>query len=404
MHRKIVVFCFFFFATLQSQNIKTVQFKPINGNSFLPITRLGNILELSFDDLDADNKEYQYKIEHMTSNWEPSNLIPNQYINGFNTDYINNVSNSFNTLQDYTHYQLQIPNNNTIITKSGNYLISILNDADEIIFTRRCVFFETLTTVGVAVYRSRDIKTTNEQQTVQLLINYPELSINNPAQEINVTIFQNNNWNTAINNLKPQYFRPNQLVYNYIDKTNFWGGNEFFNFDTKKIRNANLNIARVTREDLFNSFLYTNNYRKNTIYTYNPDINGAFIIRTLESDEANTEADYPTVYFSLNKETPYQNKDVYVHGGFNNYKFTSENKMSYNYHQKLYEVAIPLKQGFYNYKFATKDSNNTINLTDIDGSFYQTENEYTAIVYYRTFGSTYDRVIGVGTGFFNQNN
>ena len=404
MQRKILVFLLFILLKTQSQNIKSIQFKPIHSDSFQPITTLGKVLELSFDDLEADNKEFQYKIEHMTSDWKPSKLISNQYINGFSTDNINNITNSFNTLQDYTHYNIQIPNKNTVITKSGNYLISVLNDDNEIVFTRRCVFYEPSTTVGVAVYRNRGTKTINEQQTIQLLVKYPNLHINNPSQEINVTIIQNNNWNNAITNLKPQSFKPNVLLYNYINKTNFEAGNEFLNFDTKNIRNANLKVSHVKKEDLFNSYLYTNEPRKNKHYTYNPDINGGFIIRTLESEQEDTESDYATIHFSLNVDQPYKDKEVYIYGGFNNYVFSNENKMTYNKDKKKYESSIQLKQGFYNYKFATVDKNNTVDLTEIDGSFYETENEYTAIVYYRTFGTNYDRAIGVGIGFFNQNN
>ncbi len=123
-----------------SQNIKTIQLRQVNNlNDFSSIVSLGSVLELSFDDLDADNKEYIYKIEHMTHDWKPSNMTSNQYINGFEQNTIINVTNSFNTLQPYTHYSVKLPNENTIITKSGNYLISILNEDYEVVFKRRCV-------------------------------------------------------------------------------------------------------------------------------------------------------------------------------------------------------------------------------------------------------------------------
>jgi len=359
-----------------TQNIKTIQLKPANNNSYAPIVSLGNVLELSFDDLDADNKEYQYKIEHMTQDWKQSDLLSNQYINGFNSNYINDVTNSFNTLQNYTHYKVTIPNENTIITKSGNYLISVFNDDDEIIFTRRCVFYEKSTTVGVSVVRGRNLKDINQQQTVQFLIDHSNLPINNPFQELNATVIQNNNWNTAITNLKPQFTRPNQLIFNYIKETNFYGGNEFLNFDSKNIRNSNLNIARVDLKDVFHHYLYTNEIRKNKLYTYAPDINGEFVVRSLESEEPDTEADYASTHFSLEAETPFKDKEIYVYGNFNNYSFSEENKMTYNTKDNIYEVIIPFKQGFYNYNFATIDNNNKINLTEIDGSFYETENGF----------------------------
>lgn len=402
--RHLTIFVFLFvFDVSHSQNIKTIQLRPVNSQQFVPIVPLGSVLELSFDDLDADNKEYQYKIEHMTAEWKPSNLSTNQYINGFNSNYINDVSNSFNTLQDYTHYSVKIPNQNTIITKSGNYLISILNEYDEVIFSRRCVFYEQKALVGVSVLRSRNTKTLNEQQTVNFVINYPNLQINNPTQEVKVTLLQNNNWNTAITGLKPQFFKPNQLIYNYTNRTNFWGGNEFRNFDTKNIQVSSSSVAKTKRENLWHNYLYTDEPNSKKNYRYNPDINGHFVIRTLNGKNPSDEADYAITHFSLDAFEPYKNKDVYVLGRFNNFNLSEENKMRYNATNEAYQTSLLLKQGFYNYSYATVDKDGKVNLHEIDGSFYQTENEYTVLVYFRAFGGLYDRVIGVGKGFFDQN-
>ena len=391
------------FCQLQSQDIKTIQLRPVNSQQFSAIVPLGHILELSFDDLDADNKEYQYKVEQMTYDWKPSSLIANQYINGFEQNSIINISNSFNTLQNYTHYSVQIPNENTVITKSGNYLISVLDEDDEVIFSRRCTFYENQTAVGVSAFRSRNTQTTDNQQTVQFSVNYPGFQINNPAQEIKVVLMQNLNWKTAIYDIQPQFYRPQQLLYTYTRKTNFWGGNEFLHFDNKYIRNTNVSIARTEREAIFHNYLYTNEPRSEKAYTYNPDINGQFVIRTLDGTDENTEADYAMMHFSLDAFEPYEDKNVYVYGAFNNFNISEENKMSYNKKEGLYEVAFLLKQGFYNYGFITVDTDGNVDRNEVDGSFYQTENEYTVIVYYKPFGELYDRAIGVGTGFFDQN-
>ena len=392
------------YQTGNTQNIKTIQLRPKHStNQFAAIVKLGDVLQLSFDDLDADNKDYQYKIEHMTYDWKPSNLSSNQYIDGFDENEIINISNSFNTLQPYTHYSVDIPNQNTIITKSGNYLISILNDDYEVVFSRRCVFYENITTVGVAVFRSRNTEDNNQKQTVQFSINHSNLTINNPYQEIKVSLFQNHNFITAIKNIQPKFIKPQQLLYNHTLQTNFWGGNEYLNFDSKHIRSTSLNISKVERKELYHSYLYTNEQRASKNYSYNPDINGQFVVRTIETNNPNTEADYSMVHFSLDAFEPFENKDVFVYGAFNNYQLSDENKMKYNAPNEIYKTSIKLKQGFYNYSFITLDKEKNINLNEVDGSFYQTENEYTVIVYYKPFGEIYDRVIGVGKGFFNQN-
>jgi hypothetical protein len=62
----------------------------------------------------------------------------------------------------------------------------------------------------------------------------------------------------------------------------------------------------------------------------------------------------------------------------------------------LYEKAILLKQGFTNYQYVITDKSGSIDYENaIDGNFYQTENNYTAIVYYRGNNERYDRVIGI---------
>ena len=395
----LLLFCL---NSLNSQIIKSIQLKPRGNKNPAPIARLGSVLELSFDDLEADNKEYQYKIQHMTYDWKSSNLQSNQYINGFDQNYIIDVTNSFNTLQNYTHYKLTIPNQNTTITKSGNYLLSILNDYDEVVFTRRFVLYEDITTVGVNVIRSRNTKTVNTQQTVQFIVNHENLFINNPSQEIKVQLLQNNIWETAVTNLAPLFIRNNQLVYNNTIKTNFWGGNEYFNFDNKYIRNTNVNIIKTERRDLFHNYLYPNTERNDRPYTYFPDINGQFTIRTLDAEDEASEADYAMMHFSLEVYQPYD-KDVYVYGAFNDFQLEEENKMTYNSDEGIYEAKILLKQGFYNYTYVTVDSNGKVDPTEINGSFFQTENVYNAIIYYRPFGGIFDRVIGVGLGYFDQN-
>jgi len=404
MYKKRILYFFLIFVSfLQAQNIKTIQLRSLQENNFSAIVPLGTALVLSFDDLDADSKEYQYKIEHMTHDWQKSRLLSSQYINGFDQNYINNVTNSFNTFQSYSHYEVKIPNVNTVITKSGNYLLSVIDASNEVVFTRRFVLYEDLTTIGVSVVRSRNTKTVNTQQTIQFSVNHPNIQINNPGLEINVAIIKNNNWNETISNLQPTFFKPNQLLYTYTNKTNFWGDNEYLNFDSKIIRNKSLNIVKITKDDVFNHYLYPYVYNEFLEYTYNPDINGQFVIRTLEGNDNDTEADYALMHFTLQVDEMFTEKEVYVYGAFNDFSISDTNRMYFNPNTNTYNASILLKQGFYNYTYATIGADGLVNTHQINGSFFETENQYTVIAYYKPFGSLYDRVIGVGSGFFNQN-
>ena len=403
MQLRIFLILLVFTINVNAQNIKSVQLRPLQENNFSAIVPLGTILELSFDDLDSDSKDYQYRIEHMTHDWQKSRLLSSQFINGFDENYFTNVTNSFSTFQNYTHYAVRIPNVNSVITKSGNYLVSVLDDDDEVVFSRRFVLYENAATIGVTVSRSRNTKTINTQQTLEFTVNHPNLRINNPSQEVNVVLLKNKNWNEKISNLQPTFFKQNQLKYTYSNKTNFWGGNEYLNFDSKFIRNKSLNVVKIEMKDIFHHYLYPFTYNSNRKYTYNPDINGQYVIRTLEGSDSNTEADYAMMHFRLYADEPFLDKDIHVYGAFNDFKIEEESKLLYDFEDKSYQGQILLKQGFYNYTFATVDENKTVNTNEINGTFYQTENEYTVIVYYKPFGGLYDRVVGIGTGYFDQN-
>lgn len=378
-------------------NIKSITLRTQQTNNYTPIIKLGEQFTLEFDDLNGLQEQYTYKIEHYDYNWHPSNLASTEYINGFDSDWIREFEDSFNTFQAYTYYKLEIPNDKTSIKISGNYLISVLNEDNKVIFTRPFIVYQSKVTVGVSVNRSRNIATLNSKQNVQFTVNHPNLLINNPAQEIKVAVYQNNDWNSVKKDLKPQYYRGDQLLYKYVDKISYWAGNEFLFFDTKQIRTATNNIAKVELNDIFDTYLYLDEPRLHKPYTFYPDINGNFVIRTLDAEQAATEADYTWVHFALEAPDVIDKSAIYIYGNFNGWRLTKDNKMTFVEGANRYEGKLLLKQGFYNYLYIIQAEDGTINNHAIAGSHYQTENDYSVIVYYRPIGGRYDQIIGYGT-------
>ncbi len=404
---KIKIILFFLFSTcfLFSQNsieqeppfnIKTISFR-VNGNNVIPFFKLGETFELSFDDLYGDEADYYYTITQYNYDWSsPSDLAKVEYLNGVDNQRIITYENSFNTLQLYSHYKQVFPNRFNQITKSGNYLISILNDEREIVFSRKFVIYEEQVNVGLLVRRARDFDNLDGKQNIEMTINYGDKILQNPIQNVKVTIFQNGNWKTSISNIKPQFTLGSELIYRYNKETQFWGGNESYSIDNKIIRGTNNTVAKVTSgENIYNTYLYVNTPRRNQPYTYFPDINGNFFIQNINSVNSQIESDYSWVYFALN--TPNMlDKNIYIVGMFNNYNLSDDYKMEFNKNSGFYEKAILLKQGFTNYQYVVTDKSGKIdNQNAIDGNFFQTENNYTAIVYYRGNNDRYDRVIGI---------
>jgi hypothetical protein len=304
--------------------------------------------------------------------------------------------NSFNTLQQYSHYTQVFPNKFNRITKSGNYIIKIFNDEQEIVFSRKIIIYEDIVGARLLVKRARDFESLSEKQNLELTINYGERILQNPIRNIKVSFFQNGNWNSAIHNVKPQYTLGSELIYRYNEETQFWAGNEFYTFDNSNIRNNNNSVSKVTAGDVYNTHLYVNYARQNKDYTYFPDFNGNFYSVNINSENPKTEADYAWVYFTLEAPSYFSEKDIYINGMFNNYALSEEFKLNYNSKNGLYEKAILLKQGYVNYQYVIADKKKKIDSKNaIDGNYFQTENNYVAIIYYRGNNDRTDRVIGV---------
>ena len=377
--------------------IKTISFVQ-NGQNAVPLFLLGDAFQLQFDDLHGSEDNYYYKITHCDYDWKQSQLSVNEYLGGFDDQRIQEYSNSFNALQIYSHYKLTLPNKLTQLKVSGNYIISILNDSKEVVFTRKFIVYEDLVAVPLQVKRARTNTDLPFKHNLDFAIRSNSLTFQSPLTNIKVMLVQNGRLDNAITNIKPMYTIGNDLIYKYDSETQFWAGNEYLFFENKNIRNATNSIAHVdSGSGLYSCYLFTNNARAAQEYTYWPDINGNFLVNNLNAENNEIEADYAWIYFSLSAPAFYQNKNIYVTGMFNNYALTDENKMDYNEKKSIYEKAIMVKQGFTNYSYTVADSKGKIdNENAIDGNFWQTENNYHAIIYYRENNQRYDRVIGKG--------
>ena len=375
--------------------IKTITFSIPGSLNELPVIELGQPLILEFDDLNGNEADYYYTIEHFNFDWTPSVLAKAEFMSGLDNQRIFEYYNSFNAYQMYSHYKLKIPNNQLKgLLKTGNYLLSIYNDIDELVFSRKFIIYKDEAAVGVQVKRSRDMSHINTKQNLEIIIN-PKNTLTNPAETVKTKLIQNNNLKTAINNLKPQYILGKTLSYRYNEESSFWAGNEYFFFDTKDVRAANNSIQFIDLDDIYQSYLFANVKRSNLPYTYNPDINGTFKVNALNTSNTSIEADYTNVHFSLETE-PLENQNVFVYGNFNNFELNENNLMAYDPIKKKYQCNLKFKQGFYNYKYVALDANGNINEGAIGGNHWQTENNYKVIVYYRPLGGRYDLVIGYG--------
>lgn len=378
--------------------IKTIQFIGDTAFGQLPILRIGAPLELSFDDIIGDEHDYFYTIEHFNADWTPSQLVKSEYLQGMDNVRILDFENSVSTLQLYTNYRLRIPNQNVKrLTKTGNYIVTIFDEEQNPMFSRKFMIYSPQFSVGAQVTRSRDMGYINTKQTLRFFIDGGDQLIINPKRTLKTVLIQNNNLKTAITGIPPQFTLGNKLEYRYDQETAFWGGNEFFNFENKDVRAATNMIGQIELKSLYHNYLYTNPSRRNEPYTFNPDINGNFVITTLQGRFPRTEAEYVWIHFSLAYPRLIDEKSIHIYGNFNNYDINETTKLTYNTRSRRYELPYLLKQGFYNYKYVLVNEDGTIdNKNAIGGNYWETENEYQILAYYRRPGGRFDELLGVG--------
>ena len=334
--------------------IKSIHFLGLPAHQQIPVIKQGQQWTLSFDDLLAEDNDYYYRIRHFNADWTPSTLFQNQYLGGFDNQRIDNFRSSYNTLQRYNNYQLTLPNQNTQFLASGNYMVEIYDFSDRLVFARKFLVLDEKAQVQVGVFPPQDVSRLLTHQNLQFTITPFGFQLRNPNNDLTVVMLQNSQWNSSIIAPKPQYTNGNQLIYRYTEITLFQGGNEYLNVDTKDIASTTPMIGLVERGKRYEHYLYPALPRKNFPYTYAPDIDGNFVVNTLQGNDPHIEADYSEVYFQLARQHALEDEEVYIYGKFNNYALNDSNKMIYNPQMEVYEGILLLKQGFYDYNFVIK--------------------------------------------------
>lgn len=385
-------------------NIKSLQVKPNGEWGEQPVMPLGgaNYMEISFDDLQHNFVRYTYTITHCNADWKQSDLIRSEYMDGFDDNRIDEYDQSMNTEMEYNHYTFTLPNEDVKLLVSGNYIVNIFEDGEDEPVARAC-FSVIEPHVGIAMELSgnTDIDTYASHQQLSFVINYSGFQTRNAIDELIPVVRQNNRWDNAVYNLKPTFMRVNEMVYEHNRNLIFEAGNEFRRFEILDRHVPTMRIDRMRYDgDYYHATVMTDEQR--TAYLFDRDQNGRYWVRNGNNVDNDTESDYYYTHFRL--EMPQiPGGDLYISGDMTNYSMTEDFKMEYNLLEHAYELVLPLKQGSYNYQYLfLRDGNTVAEATPSEGSFHQTENEYSVYVYYRPFGTRYDKLVGFKTLTFDE--
>jgi hypothetical protein len=377
-------------------------YKPGDQTSF-PVIMLNSsdVLELHFDDLDADVKNYYYSFQLCNADWTPSILNTFEYTKGFQNVRITNYRNSSLSTIRYTHYQASLPDRSSSPSRSGNYLLKVFlnGDTSRLAFTRRFVVVENKTSVGAQVQQPFNSRLFKTDQKLQIAIKTDNrIQLFSPT-DLKVVLLQNNNWQTSRLIDRPTIYRGNYYEYSDEEITSMPAGKEFRWVDLRSFRLRGDRVLDIsTKSDSTFITVKPDPSRNGQAYVYYRDLNGSFTLEALENINPFWQSDYAEVKFSYfpagNK--PFEGRDLYMFGEITNYASDNSGKMEFSKERGAYEKTLFLKQGYYNYNYATLplDKKGYPDFSQTEGNYWGTENSYTVLVYYRPFGARADELIG----------
>lgn len=361
----------------------------------------GEKLVLSFDDLDPQYKDYRYTVVHCDADWNTSDLRQMEYLEGYFEDFIEDYAYSFNTTIPYVNYTLVFPTDDLRLKKPGNYILKVFLDSDKdenIILTHRFMVYEPKVAVEGKTANSIDLDLRYTHQQLEFRLLAGDYNMSDVHRNLHVVILQNGRWDNAIRNIQPRNYSGNIYDFTLINGLVFPAGNEFRYFDMKTLR-YNTDRMQLLQYDTdgYHVYLMTDLPRASGSYISDEDINGRRLIAANETRDPYSEGDYAWVHFLLPYWPPLASGNLYIAGAFSDWTYNRENLCIYNFDLKAYEAKILLKQGYYNYAYAFVANNTAVgDLTWVEGSFWETKNEYSILVYYREPGDTYDKLVGVG--------
>lgn len=389
-------------------NIRTVKLFRSGDIFSYPVLQLGSNdqLELHFDDLDNDVKNYYYSFQLCNADWTPANVQTYDYIRGFQSNRIGTYRSSSIVQTRYTHYQAVLPERNSGPVKGGNYLLKVFlnDDTSRLVFTKRMLVVNKKAAVSGQILQPFNGNLFQTHQRVQAGVSTAGNQINPLSpQDLKIVMLQNYAWTGATLLDRPTLFRGNYYEYSDEAFTTFAAGKEWRWADLRSFRLRSDRVLKIVDSDTSDrTDIYINPDidRRQQLYIYYRDINGLFTSENQDNGNPYWQAEYAWVHFTYVPpgNRALEGKNIYLYGELTGYQPDEQARLQFNAEKGVYEKSLYLKQGYYNYAYVSLPARNTTGvqavLENTEGNYWGTENAYTILVYYRPFGARADELIG----------
>lgn len=359
---------------------------------------------ITFDELSDSHRYLRYSLEHCDASWQPEGLVDSEFLDSFNEGTVDDYAYSQATVVHYVHYTITIPNEQVRITQPGNYLLRVYDESDpeQTLLQARFGVCDYSVPLGATVTTRTDVDTNRGHQQLAVTLDTRNISLDDPFNDLKVVISQNGRTDNSVTLTTPQRLNGKYVIYEHLRPLIFEAGNEYRRFETSSVNYPGLGVVTVSHDTpIYNALLYTDTPRATQSYLYDSTQQGRYLVRSVDTSDPDTEADYVLTHFTL-EMPPVAGMDVFIDGDLTDRRFDPVSHMIYNHATGAYEQSLLLKQGAYNYQYLAVPSGTDRGLeAPIEGDKFQTVNEYTVRVYHRPRGTRFDRLVGVGSVLSN---
>lgn len=378
--------------------IQTLQLYQANNPGSAPILNLNSNqqLELIFEVLGFDSRQFRISFTHHNPDWSRSTLPPEFYMDGVYTHYLDAGQVSRVQRPDYRQFNFRFPDSRFRFTKSGNYLLNVEDqDTGDLMIALPFFITENEGSVHSTVEELRaprqNLRITH--RTVSLFT-LPEL-VEQPMFDLEFYYTQNQFWGRAVRASELDFSDPDEVQFEIDSRNQFTGDYEFLTLSLTNLSQTNPQIIEAQPDEI-----------PPVIYL-SDDVSGfASTGRTVAGrfgrPNSNLNGQYANVVFTFDPSSElHSNQQIYLTGDFNNWAITPDYRLIRNESLNRWQTSAIIKEGTYSYKYVLLDRNEVDDLF-FDDRFGGTQQEYHAFVYMRDSGEFYYRLLNINrftTGF-----
>lgn len=380
-----------------SDAVRTIQLYQGDRERALPILPLGGgpPLTLEFDLMARSGRPLSVYFYHADRSWR-RDLVPAQYLTGFQRDDLLDYASSRGTEVPYVHYTYQFPNEDVGFRLSGNYVVRVTEQGqeDEVLFEKP--FFVT-EQAGPLDLGLRDLVVSGQAQPslVPTARFTPPSSLQGQPFDYTVCFVRDADFNAPRCSARAQLAEQPRLVFDLPPGQAFAPAAADYFLDLSALRiggeieGTDFTVGGPPRVILEPDYARFAGAGLDSLLLGQPVVEAA----VRDVPDPDLSAEYALVQFSfVPPEEQALGGGVYLMGSFGSGPTVPADTLAWVPERARYEGEVLIKQGRYEYRYASPDPRLG---RVLERALTRQGSGYLAFVYYDDMGEGTDRLLAV---------